>query len=155
MDPASGPVPVRVLLVSGSTRARSTNTAALRTLLGLAGPGVDVDLWAGLVDMPAFVPEDDNPEPQPVAALRAELAAADAVVFCTPEYAGGRAWPAGRRPGARLVRAVEAEHHQVVAGRGRAGAARVVLGELQVVTGAGQAQQQPGGVHRRCARTPL
>ena len=88
MDPTAGPVPVRVLLVSGSTRARSTNTAALRTLLGSAGPGVEVGLWAGLVDMPAFVPEDDGREPPPVAALRRELAAADAVVFCTPEYAG-------------------------------------------------------------------
>jgi hypothetical protein len=30
--------PARILLVSGSTRAGSTNTAALRTLRALAGP---------------------------------------------------------------------------------------------------------------------
>jgi hypothetical protein len=44
---------------------------------------------------------------------------------------------------AHPVRAVEAEHQQVVAGRGRAGAARVVLGELQVVARAGHAEQHP------------
>jgi NAD(P)H-dependent FMN reductase len=79
--------PVRVLLVSGSTRAGSTNTAALRTMAALEVPGVVARLWAGLADLPAFVPEDDTPHPA-VADLLARIAAADAVVFCTPEYAG-------------------------------------------------------------------
>ena len=41
--------------------------------------------------MPHFNPDDDafgGSPPAPVAALRARLAAADAVLFCTPEYAG-------------------------------------------------------------------
>lgn len=81
------PNPVQVLLVSGSTRAGSTNTAALRTLAGAAVPGVCAQLWAGLVDLPAFVPGDDAPGAA-VVDLRRRLADADAVVFCTPEYAG-------------------------------------------------------------------
>ena len=38
--------------------------------------------------MPAFVPEDEAEPPAAVAELRRLLGSADAVVFCTPEYAG-------------------------------------------------------------------
>jgi chromate reductase len=80
---------VQVVLVSGSTRAGSTNTAALRTAARLDVPGVAATPWERLVDVPAFVLDDDDvPPPPAVAALRALLAAADAAVFCTPEYAG-------------------------------------------------------------------
>ena len=76
-----------ILLVSGSTRAGSTNTAVLRTMIEIA-PGRG-RLHTGLADLPAFNPDDDrDPLPAAVAALRAELAACSAVVFCTPEYAG-------------------------------------------------------------------
>ena len=77
-----------VVLVSGSTRSGSTNTAALRTLAGLEVPGVATTLWEQLVDVPAFVPDDDAPPPPVVLALRRLLESAGAVVFCTPEYAG-------------------------------------------------------------------
>ncbi|MFC4948388.1 NADPH-dependent FMN reductase [Pseudonocardia sp. GCM10023141] len=79
---------VRVLLVSGSTRSGSTNTAALRTAIEVAPDGVDAALWERLVDLPAFVPEDEREPPAAVTDLRRRLAAADAVVFCVPEYAG-------------------------------------------------------------------
>lgn len=47
------------------------------------------ELYGGLVDLPAFIPGGDEQRDHPaVAALREQLAAADAVVFCTPEYAG-------------------------------------------------------------------
>jgi NAD(P)H-dependent FMN reductase len=46
-------------------------------------------LFDGLAELPAFNPDDDHePLPPVVAAMRAQIAAADAVVFCTPEYAG-------------------------------------------------------------------
>jgi chromate reductase len=39
--------------------------------------------------LPHFNPDDDrDPLPDQVAALRSQIAAADAVLFCTPEYAG-------------------------------------------------------------------
>lgn len=78
---------VRVLLVSGSTRAGSTGTAALRTAAAVAPPGVAAALWQGLVDLPAFVPGDPGDAPA-VAALLQGLRDADAVLLCTPEYAG-------------------------------------------------------------------
>ncbi len=70
-----------IALISGSTRPGATNSAALRAL---AGPST-VE-YQGLVELPAFVP--DLAAPPTVAALRDLLARADAVLFCTPEYAG-------------------------------------------------------------------
>ncbi|WP_227979516.1 NADPH-dependent FMN reductase [Nocardia spumae] len=78
---------LHILLISGSTRAGSTNTAALRTIADIAPPDITTELFDGLIDIPAFVP-GDQPSPPAVARLRARLAAADAVLFCTPEYAG-------------------------------------------------------------------
>ena len=79
---------VRLLLISGSTRPHSTNTAALRTLRDVAPAKVQASLYAGLTELPAFIPDEDALPPATVEALRRELATADAVVFCTPEYAG-------------------------------------------------------------------
>jgi NAD(P)H-dependent FMN reductase len=77
-----------VLLVSGSTRGGSTNTAALRTARDVAPDGVAADLYEGLTQLPAFVPGDHEPVDPAVAELRRRIDAADAVLFCTPEYAG-------------------------------------------------------------------
>lgn len=74
-----------ILLVSGSTRVESANTAALRTARAVAD--VDSVLFEGLTTLPAFVP-DGVASPEPVAELLAQIAGADAVLFCTPEYAG-------------------------------------------------------------------
>jgi len=79
----------RILLVSGSTRGSSANTAALRTMRAIAGRPVTAVLYEGLSTLPAFNPDDDRePLPPAPAELRRAIAAADAVVFCTPEYAG-------------------------------------------------------------------
>jgi NAD(P)H-dependent FMN reductase len=79
----------RILLISGSTRGGSSNTAALRTIRAVAPAGVTAELYDGLAGLPAFNPDQDGAQvPAPVAGLRDQLAAADAVVVCTPEYAG-------------------------------------------------------------------
>jgi NAD(P)H-dependent FMN reductase len=80
---------LRLLLVSGSTRAGSTNTAALRTLRDLAPAGMCAVLYDEMAALPAFNPDDDlDVVPPAVARLREEIARADAVLLCTPEYAG-------------------------------------------------------------------
>jgi chromate reductase len=80
---------IRVLLVSGSLRSKSTNTAALRTAASLVIPGVEGVLYEGLSGLPHFNPDDDNdPLPFAVADLRSRIRTADAVVLSTPEYAG-------------------------------------------------------------------
>ncbi|MDN5917149.1 MAG: NAD(P)H-dependent oxidoreductase [Pseudonocardia sp.] len=81
---------MHLLLLSGSTRSGSVNTAVLRTAAVAAGPRVTTDLFDGLVGLPAFDPDRDvDPLPGPVAGLRARIGAADALLICTPEYAGG------------------------------------------------------------------
>lgn len=77
-----------VLLISGSTRSASTNSAALRTVQTLAADGVDARWFDGLAALPAFNPDDDGTAHPSVLALREQLSQADAVLFCTPEYAG-------------------------------------------------------------------
>jgi chromate reductase, NAD(P)H dehydrogenase (quinone) len=80
---------LRLLLVSGSTRAASTNSAALAAIAASAPPDATAVVFEGLADLPAFNPDDDrDPLPPTVGELRAHIAAAHAVVFCTPEYAG-------------------------------------------------------------------
>ena len=79
----------RILLVSGSTRGASTNSALLRTAASDPPNGVTAELYAGMTDLPHFNPDDDHdPLPHAVAYLRARIGAADAVLICTPEYAG-------------------------------------------------------------------
>jgi len=82
----------KLLLISGSLRGGSTNSATLRTAAALAPVGVEAEIYDGMGRLPHFNPDDDpadgvglDPE---VAALRAALGGADAVLISTPEYAG-------------------------------------------------------------------
>lgn len=79
----------QILLVSGSTRSRSTCTALLRTVERYAGGAPRVVLFTDLVNLPHFDPDHDTEAtlPQPVADLRAAIESSSAVLFCTPEYA--------------------------------------------------------------------
>jgi chromate reductase len=82
------PAGTGLLLVGGSTRRGSTTTAVLRTARDLAGPAAV--LHDELAALPAFDPDDDrDPLPPAVDRLRRAVQDADAVLFCTPEYAGG------------------------------------------------------------------
>ena len=82
----------KLLLISGSLRGGSTNSATLRTAAALAPDGVEATIYDGMGRLPHFNPDDDptdgvglDPE---VAALRASLAEVDALLLSTPEYAG-------------------------------------------------------------------
>jgi NAD(P)H-dependent FMN reductase len=84
----------RVLAMSGSLRERSSNLAILRAARLVAPAGMHVDLYEGLGALPHFNPDldrelDDPQLPPAVRALRADLAAADALVISSPEYAHG------------------------------------------------------------------
>lgn len=81
-----------ILAISGSLRARSSNTEALRAASALAPDDVTVTLFDGLADLPHFNPDLDQEgsvPPPSVAAFRADVAAADALLICSPEYAHG------------------------------------------------------------------
>ncbi|WP_084470476.1 NADPH-dependent FMN reductase [Amycolatopsis benzoatilytica] len=75
-----------LLLISGSLRAGSVNAAVIATAAGFAPSAV----YGGMAGLPHFNPDlDRDPLAGEVAALRGAIAAADGVLFCTPEYAGG------------------------------------------------------------------
>ena len=80
---------MKVLLLSGSLRAGSSNEAALRTVEEVAARGIVATRFEGMAALPHFNPDDDHdPLPAPVAALRDAIREADALLVCTPEYAG-------------------------------------------------------------------
>ena len=77
---------MNVIGISGSLRKGSFNTAALRAAQGLAPEGMTIER-AEIGDLPLY--NDDVRAagfPPPVERLRAQLAAADAVLLVTPEY---------------------------------------------------------------------
>ena len=77
--------------MSGSSRDGSTNAAVLRAAAEVADGGVETVLYTGIGALPLFNPDDDRegtPVDPRVADMRRELGAADAVLICTPEYAG-------------------------------------------------------------------
>jgi chromate reductase, NAD(P)H dehydrogenase (quinone) len=78
---------MKVLAISGSLRRDSYNTKLLRAAEELL-PGVaEFELWNGSKAIPPYDEEDDvQPAPSAVAALRAAIAEADAVLIATPEY---------------------------------------------------------------------
>ena len=66
----------------------------LRVASRVAPPGVTVALYAGLDTLPYFNPDldrtlDDPALPPPVRAFRRSIAAADALLMSSPEYAHG------------------------------------------------------------------
>ena len=77
----------RILLISGSTRDDSLQTAALRTAARFAPEDINAGLFEGLRGVPAFVPGEENPH-DTVVLLRHQVRIADAILISTPEYAG-------------------------------------------------------------------
>ncbi|HJV88852.1 MAG TPA: NADPH-dependent FMN reductase [Holophagaceae bacterium] len=87
-------MPIRILALSGSLRSTSTNTALLKAGAALAPAGTTFDFYEGLGTLPPFDPgleldPTDYQAPAPLVDLRHRIAAADAVLICTPEYAFG------------------------------------------------------------------
>lgn len=78
-----------VLLISGSLRAGSVNAAVLKTAQEVAPRGLIARIYDAMADLPHFNPDDDQAPLNPqVAALRSAIGSANAILFCTPEYAG-------------------------------------------------------------------
>jgi chromate reductase, NAD(P)H dehydrogenase (quinone) len=82
----------KLLLISGSLRGGSTNSATVRTAAALAPDGIKVTIYDGMGRLAHFNPDDDPTDgvglDAEVATLRAALAEADALLVSTPEYAG-------------------------------------------------------------------
>jgi chromate reductase len=80
---------LRILAVSGSLRERSFNTSLLHAAVEAAPEGVELELWEGIGELPIYDQDLESGEvPASVRRLREEWAAADAILFATPEYNG-------------------------------------------------------------------
>jgi chromate reductase len=78
-----------VVVVCGSLSRRSANRAALDVVAAaLRAAGATVDEFDRLAEIPAFDPDREDEPIEVIADWRRRLAAADAVVVATPEYAG-------------------------------------------------------------------
>ncbi|HEY5412618.1 MAG TPA: NADPH-dependent FMN reductase [Caulobacteraceae bacterium] len=78
--------PLKVIALSGSLRAGSYNTSALRAAQALAPEGMTIEI-ASIADIP-FYDADVQAQgiPASVAALGDKIRAADAVLIASPEY---------------------------------------------------------------------
>ena len=83
---------MRIVALSGSLRAQSSNAALLRAAARVAPDGVDFVFYDGIDRLPHFNPdldEEGTAPPPEVRALRELLIGADAILISSPEYAHG------------------------------------------------------------------
>jgi chromate reductase len=80
---------VRILGISGSLRSGSYNSLLVREAGRLAGPGVAVEVYDRLREVPPYVQDEDEAwveEHEAVADLRRRVRRADGLLIITPEY---------------------------------------------------------------------
>jgi len=81
---------MRILAVSGSLRAASSNTRVIEALALLAPPGVEVVAHTGIGALPHFNPDlDGDAPPAEVLEWRRQIGLCDGLMICSPEYAHG------------------------------------------------------------------
>jgi chromate reductase, NAD(P)H dehydrogenase (quinone) len=79
---------MRILGLAGSLRAGSLNAQLLRLAAEELPEGVELELYDGLADIPAYDHDLDDFVSDPVAELKNAIAEADAILVATPEYNG-------------------------------------------------------------------
>lgn len=78
-----------ILMISGSVRLGSVNSAVIATAAELLPIDVTPIIYSGLADLPHFNPDlDQEPLLDIVAELRRMIGESSALFFSTPEYAG-------------------------------------------------------------------
>jgi NAD(P)H-dependent FMN reductase len=77
----------KVLGILGSTKAHSSNERLLKKIGEILQGYVDLIIFSQIAELPHFNPDLDNEEVAPlVADFRNQIAEADGVLICTPEY---------------------------------------------------------------------
>lgn len=78
-------MPLKVAVVVGSIRKDSINRKLAKALVKLAPSDFEFD-FLDLGDLPVFNQDHDQNPPAPVARVKAQVAAAGALLFVTPEH---------------------------------------------------------------------
>ncbi|SDG16973.1 NADPH-dependent FMN reductase [Pedobacter terrae] len=80
----------KILAISGSTKAISTNALYITAIARLLGEEDMVTNFPSIADIPHFNPDLDSVDPpQIVRDLRKSIQLADGIIISTPEYAMG------------------------------------------------------------------
>jgi chromate reductase len=80
----------RILAICGSTRQNSANLHLINAIATLFSDELEMIIFEGLSEIPHFNPDlDNNNAPKNVLRFRTQLADADGILICTPEYAMG------------------------------------------------------------------
>jgi chromate reductase len=77
---------MHILGLSGSLRRDSYNTRLLHGMRALLPAGAELEVFEELAAIPPYNEDDEHQAPPAVAALKAAIAGADAVLVVTPEY---------------------------------------------------------------------
>jgi chromate reductase len=78
----------RIAIVVGSLREDSLNRKVARSICAFASDRLDCEV-VGIGDLPLYNQDYDADSPAAYARFRGQIAAADGILFCTPEYNRG------------------------------------------------------------------
>jgi len=78
----------KIAIVVGSLRAKSINRKVARSIAAFAADKLDCTI-VEIADLPLYSQDYDAESPAAYTRFRQEIAAADGVLFCTPEYNRG------------------------------------------------------------------
>jgi chromate reductase, NAD(P)H dehydrogenase (quinone) len=78
---------LHVLGIVGSLRVKSYNRGLLRAAIELAPPGLDIQIFDRLGEIPLYSQDiEEEGDPEPVTAFKEAIRQADALLVATPEY---------------------------------------------------------------------
>jgi chromate reductase len=82
----SADAPLSIAVIVGSLRRESFNRHLAEALVKLPEAAGHAFAFSRIDDLPLYNQDDDGDQPAPARRLKAEIRAADAVIFATPEY---------------------------------------------------------------------
>lgn len=81
---------IQILAISGSLRAKSSNSTVLKAAQILSRDAVNLTLYSDLANLPHFNPDLDlEPFPKVVTSFRQQVKYSDGILISSPEYAHG------------------------------------------------------------------
>jgi chromate reductase, NAD(P)H dehydrogenase (quinone) len=80
---------INILAISGSLRAKSSNTRLVQRVADIAGAEFSIDIYSDLHRLPHFNPDEEPSEDIFVRDLTQRMRVADGFLVSTPEYAHG------------------------------------------------------------------